>query len=237
MTLTESIAKRNTLLSEVGSFALSSQFPEDFEVYVVALELVNSSGETLRYFMFPVMPSTIDEGLNYNTNIKKTFGGISVLSSPTFVPSDITLSGSFGRRMQVLLGDTVLGLVSSFRQTVINKRLEVEFDSKVKTGYGSCKILQSICEEARSISGGPKTLILYNLALGNSYIVRPGSLRFTQSQESNMIWNYSLPLKSVAPLSTVFSSKDIVKERARLAGTSIVQKDLTRLTSKINRLI
>lgn len=238
MGVKESVLRRNDLLAKIGKYSLSTQFPEDFEVYVVALELVNSDGETLKYFIFPVMPNTLDESINFNTNIKKTLGGVSVLKTTTFIPTDITLAGSFGRRLQVLLGKEYVPIISGFKKVVDSKGQRVEFDTKVKTGYGCCKILQSICNDSKELDGGkPRTLIFYNLALGNSYVVEPMNLRFNMSMETNMIWNYSLPLKSVAPISFSYSSKEFLKERARLGRTDLVQQELSRLTSKINRFL
>lgn len=238
MALKDTVSRHRNLLEQVGKYGLSVQFPDDFEVYIVALELINSSGETLKYFIFPIMPSTIDENINFTTSIKKTFGGISVLSSTTFTPNDITLSGNFGRRLQVLLGKEYIPIIDGFKKIVSQGISKIEFDTKVKTGYGCCKVLQSICEESKTLEdGNPKTLILHNLALGNSYIVKPQSLRFTQSQDTNMIWNYSLPLKAVAPLSLAFSSKEVKIERLRLGGTDWVQQDLSRVTSKLSKFL
>ena len=238
MSVQETVEKRQEYLRNVGKFALSSMFPDDFEVYVTALELINSDGETLRYFIFPIMPNTIDEAISFNSNIKKTFGGVSVLSTTNFIPTDITLSGSFGRKFQVLLGDVISNLTDSFKKVVTGTKKTLEFDSRIKTGYGSCKVLQSILEESKTLDNGKsKTLILYNLALGNSYIVKPVSLRFTQSQETNMVWNYSLSLKSIAPLSLAFSSKKMLYERVKLGGTALLQQELSQLTSRINQVL
>jgi hypothetical protein len=48
------------LLATVGRAAIHSQFPDDFEYYLCALELVRTDDSTTEEFLvFPVMPSMI----------------------------------------------------------------------------------------------------------------------------------------------------------------------------------
>lgn len=247
----------NVLRNTVGQTGLALQFPSEFEFYMVALELCDSNMNTEYYFVFPVMPSSLSESVSIPTNIKLTNGGTTVIKNSQFVPHDITLSGNFGRSLKVLLGKgKYQELVSSFTDTVggisvksILSGVGNVFDQKTKTGYGCCKILEEIINQSkqRDANGEQRHLLFYNLAFGNSYFVEPTNLTFTQSQDSNMVWNYSLPLKAVAPLSQYLTTDQAAKRSNTqlilddyfqtrtnaLANdlTAFVNQDITKVTS------
>lgn len=217
-------------VAKAGRSLLNIRYPKEFELYMCALELLDQNNKTLQYFIFPVMPSNIEESQPEITNIKKTLGGVTVLSNSTFIPRDITLTGNFGRSFKVLLGKNVVDLVSAFKE-----RRQEEYNVSIKTGYGCCKILESIKDDAKSLTGGVKRLIFYNLALGNNYLVKPLNLKFAMSQESNMIWNYSLSLKAIAPLDDLQEST--LRERQGVVLTKTVQDSATRVTNKLISMV
>ena len=97
-------SRLNDLTANIGRAALNNLFPNDFEYYACSLELVNSKGQTVDFFTLPVMPSNISQAETSLDNIKKTTGGIVSLSTSTFEPIDIQLSGNFGRRLKLLIG-------------------------------------------------------------------------------------------------------------------------------------
>lgn len=235
----ENVARnRAVLLEQIGKAALNVQFPQEFELYVVALELVSASGKTLRYFIFPVMPSSIEEVRPELTNIKKTIGGISVVSDSSFVPKDINLAGTFGRKFRILLGEDFVEMTQSLKtgQKTLKEAAKDLFDVRAKTGYGCTKILQDIIEESKVVDEeGPRRLYFYNLALGNSYMVKPMNLRFSMSEQSNMIWQYSLQLKAVAPLDQILT--DFKDQTKQLVITSYAQKQVNRIVNNLTRTI
>lgn len=252
--LDNAIARRTAALSTIGKAALNLQYPDEFEYYMIALELMDSNFCTLQYFIFPIMPTSILERFPTITNTKKTLGGVSVVSSSQFIPTDITLSGNFGRKFKVVLGGdgaTAVDLVHSFNASgtpTVNSVLNSAnnfFDTKVKTGYGCIKILQNMIEASKQIdSSGPRYLALYNLVSNNNYFVKPGDLSISMSMESNMIWNYSLPLKSIAPLSNLISQADLQSTLKQLVVTDLLQKEtntllnsLTTITSNIQNKV
>lgn len=229
-----------SLLSGIGRSILNTKYPKEFELYMCALELIDQEGTTLRYFIFPVMPSSIEEAQPQITNIKKSLAGITVLSNLTFVPGDISLSGNFGRKFRVLLGNNYEDLISSFKnKDNISKTLKTQvFDSRIKTGYGCCKILEEIVAESKIIDEkGIRRLIFYNPALGNNYLVKPTSLKFSMSQESNMIWNYSLALKTIASLESFNSTLETKRSEERLVTTGYVQKQMGRVLSSLTSIL
>lgn len=231
MSVQQAVLNQATLLSTIGKAALNARYPNEFELYVCALELVDQAGKTMKYFIFPVNPSSMDEAQPKLTNIKKTAAGVTVLSSPTFVPIDITLTGTFGRKFKVLLGNDFVDIVQSFTTSPSAVSVDSDdngqtdvFDARVKTGYGCLKILQEIVDGADVIDeNGPRRLIFYNPAFGSSYVVKPMSFKIAMSQESNMVHNYFLSLKAIAPLDALQSAQQLQEEAATLNTTAFVQ--------------
>lgn len=239
--------KHASSLVSIGKIGLNIAYPKEFELYICALELVDEDFNTLQYFVFPTMPTNMDENQSFSSNVKKTLGGVVVINSPTFIPRDITLAGTFGRKFRVLLGDSYEELISSFKNQggkltgkSILGGIKTVFDKRVKTGYGCMKILEEIVNEANKIDPETKKarrLILHNPAIGNSYLVKPMSLKQSMSQETNMIWSYSLSLKAIANLEDIYSDEDLKKQRFRLNATSYLQKKIDAVINKVTELI
>lgn len=86
--------------------------------------------------------------------------------------------------MKFLIGKNTITAVSKYvdnqvktfkktKQFAKGKITTQTFDTNIKTGYGSFRILANIIEESKYIDNSkPRTLIFYNLALGESYVVR-----------------------------------------------------------------
>ena len=68
MALGGALSRQKNLISTLGQAGLNSLFPDDFEVYIIAFELVDSSDNTLEFFSFTIMPTniTISESENFN---------------------------------------------------------------------------------------------------------------------------------------------------------------------------
>ena len=218
------VNKVTSTITEVGRVALSSLHPNDLEYYLLSLELTYFSPDgkekTLKYFSFPVMPNSIIQTEPQITNVKKNYGGLTIINSPTFVPKDITIQGNFGRQFRVLIGNVVESFASiqstpslkegfagtknlfskTFSKNDDPQLISQELSSYIKTGYGSIKVLQAICEQSKQIDyKRPRRLYLHNPALGHSYLVKVVNLNLNQNLQSNMIWNYNLQLKAVSP--------------------------------------
>lgn len=241
MSLEGAVASRNALLTTVGKGVLNAKYPSEFELYVIALELTDVDFNTLRYFIFPVNPSSLEEAQPKLTNIKKTLSGITVLDTTTFITTDISLSGNFGRKFKVLLGSTYEDFITSFKTTVYNGEdrpvtkvtkegigngLKDIFDNRVKTGYGCTKILEEIINESRTLDEykRPKRLLFHNAAFGNSYLVKAMNVSFQQNENTNMIWNYNLQLKAIATLDSINQQKIESTQRELTIGSYIQKK-------------
>lgn len=245
MSLDNVIRNRTVLLETIGASALNVRYPKEFEVYVVALELTDSAGKTLRYFIFPVNPVGLSEVQSEITNVKKTLAGITALSNTTFVPVQINLSGNFGRKFKILLGTDYVQFLNSFKtqdgkvtsNSIGNGTLQV-FDQRTKTGYGCLKILQDIIEESKVIDEmGSRRLIFYNPAFGTSYLVKPMSFRIDMTQEMNMLHTYNLQMQAIAPLDALQDEKKMEQEAARLNKTAYIQSETNRVVNEITRIL
>lgn len=242
----ENVARRHLgVLTQIGKVGLNISHPKEFELYLCALELTDENYNTLQYFVFPVMPTNMDETQTFVSNVKKTLGGVSVLNTPTFIPRDITLAGTFGRKFRVLLGQDYTEFISSFKtvddkmtfQSALDGIFQL-FDDRVKTGYGCLKIMEEIVNSVNKVDElGSRRLILHNPAIGNSYLIKPQSLKLSQTQETNMIWSYSLSLKAIASLDHIMSSEKLEEQRVRLNATGYIQKGVDNVIDSITQIL
>lgn len=205
----------------MGSQMMANLFPNDFEWYMVALELEDSQGQTIDYLTFPITPNAITKTEPVKTNIRKSMGGVTVLTSPTFTPQEINIKGNFGRNIKFLISPGVspiganlstesgkfdLYSIQGEKNTIPMLKFP-GFALGVKTGYGVIKILQAMLSKSVGTDnfGQPMHLNFYNMALGESYrvVVPPSGYQFSQDLSNNMIWNYNLTLIAVAPLAAI----------------------------------
>ena len=211
------INKANAIGYTAAATLLSALYPVDFECYMIAFELCNSSGETLDYFTFPIMPTDLSIDEEIPVKVENTFGGVNSISSNVFVPKNISLHGNFGRQFRVLVrnkttfplydkivfGKTTDQIIQERDYGVKGiKKKEPEISNSLKTGFGSFKVLQSIINRAVEVDdkGECNKLYMYNMAYGENYLVKPINFRGSQSVSKNGIWNYELNLKAVCPL-------------------------------------
>ena len=207
----------NDLVNTVGRSTVHAIFPTDIEVYLMALELTTSTGDTIDYFVFPIMPNMISKTEPTRTTIKKTSGGTTVYTNPSYVPQEISIRGNFGRHFRIFFSPRTVpgaGLAWSTNAGVFDLyqaqnrgRLSFRtplFNAGVKTGYGATRIMKAIINKSNGIDiyGQPFRLFFYNLALGESHLVTvpPNGLTLTQNLDKNMIWEYSLNLTTLAPV-------------------------------------
>ena len=240
----------NDLLRTVGKPSLHANYPDEFELYLFAFELLSFKGETIQYFIFPDNPQAIKESHPQLNTISKTMSGVSVFSNPTFNPIQISISGTFGRRLRILVGKQTVVLAGQYANDQINsfkgnnvpkKNIKKQFDTTIKTGYGCMKILQNIVEESKLLDNGkPRTLLFYNLASGNSFVVKIMSFDINQNnKESNMLWQYDLKMVGVAPADT-FSTYDFENFKSvqqQLAVNQFAQERANNVVTFINKFV
>ena len=175
------------MAKSIGGQALASLYPNDFEWYMVALELADSDDNTIDYLTFPIMPDSISKTEPTRTNIKKSMAGVTVLSTPSYSPQEINIKGSFGRQFKILINPKPDVSINSSSKSVSAGKYHLfditkksgsisglafsNFNLNVKTGYGVMKILQAMASKSVGLDdkGKPLRLYFYNMALGESY--------------------------------------------------------------------
>jgi hypothetical protein len=242
MALNGIVSDFRSRLSTLGEIGLNALFPQDFEFYMVALELVNSRGNTEEYFSFPVLPSNIREQSTEITNIKKTAGGIVVIDNDSFVTKDITMSGTFGRNFKLLVnggGDRIefAGISLSFSGGRPDLAIErPDFSRIAKTGYGCTKILEKIKNKSVMLdnNGKPYSLYLYNPVLGNNYVVKFIDIITSQSEDvNNRIPKYEITLRAIASLDSIGQGGAV--DLVRNTSASAIQKSLNNGLNGVRR--
>lgn len=244
----------NQLLNTVGRSALNALYPYDIEVYLMALELVDSNGDTIDYLAFPIMPDSITKTEPKRTNIKKTVNGITVLSSNTYIPEEIIIKGNFGRNFKILISPKEPGVngvafstsrgvydlttANSFTNSLVFR--PPFFNIGIKTGYGAFRILKAIISKANGIdkNGKPFRLFLYNLALGESHLVAvsPAGFVGNQSVDKNMIWQYTLNLTTLAPLEALKSELG-QSSLGRVLSTNVIQQGVNTVANELVNVV
>lgn len=246
------IQTASNLIQKIGRSALAALYPNDFEVYICSLELVDSQGNTIDFFTFPVSPESISKTEPKKTQIKQTAGGTTVLTSTVYVPEEISIRGNFGRTFKILLdigtsGTSLSGAAFSLSAAKYalyqiqgkdtSSIKNSSFDLGVKTGFGCIKMLKGIISKSNGVDslGLPFRLYFYNLAFGESYLVTipPAGITFSQNMSKNMIWEYNLNMTAIAPLEAVLGegkSKTAIKKMCA-AGT--IQKSINDLAKTV----
>ena len=244
-----------SLAQQLGMQTLSSVYPYDFEWYMCALELTDSKDQTIDYLAFPIQPDSIQKSEPTRNNIKKSMAGVTVLSNDAYIPQDITIRGSFGRQFKLLLNvkeikgknsqySTVNGVYSLYQKAGASAINYPSFNIAAKNGYGIIKILQAIVNKSVGLDdeGKPFKLYFYNMALGESYLVAipPSGAQFSQDVSKNMVWSYSITMKTLAPLDAVREeqSGSLRKElsaTAVAAGVSMVAQGVNDIMMEIGK--
>lgn len=245
----QSIANKvKTLTQQVGGAALHHLFPHDIEYYYIALELVNSRGQSVEFFGFPILPSNIQETKPEIKNIKKSGGGVTVLKTSNFIPRDILLQGNFGRQFKFLLGGELIDFAAlsfssqtgNFGSNVVSgiKQTFQQLDPKIKSGYGCIKILESIINKSQDLdeNGESYRLYLYNPVLGNNYLVEVLSSSFSMNEnEANRIPHYNVSLKAIAPLDQITTRDNYENSLLRNLSFDLITKGVNRVGNNLKR--
>lgn len=232
MSLLSAIDKQQSLLNSIGRSGLNSLFPKDFELYIVSFELVDSLDNTLELFVFPIMPDNMTITEPEITNIKKTNRGVVSLKTDSFIPKDISLSGNFGRNLKILIRDKIVDFKAFAGGLGLFKS---EFQGpNIKTGFGAINVMRDILDGSKLLDtkGNPCRLYFYNFAFGENYVVEVMDKTFSQNKDSsNLIWNYNITLKAVAPIDNTVRTASSLKSIVRASN---LQKNINVLSSLIN---
>lgn len=195
---------------KVGKSALHAVVPDDFEYYLLSLELLDSSLNREGFISFTVMPEQIIENHSPIQSVTKTHQGIISVFSDTFAPVDLNIAGTFGRKFRLVSqlqdpydASKLTNFLNMSLGKLGNSLLGGNLSLGVKSGYGLTKVLEHMLKAAnqRDATNKPRWLILRNYAFNTAYIVDPISFSFSQNQGNNMMWYYSMNLRAVADYS------------------------------------
>ena len=234
---------------------LVAKYPRELETYFIALELTTADNEMIDYFTFPVMPSSISKPETKTTTVQHSLSGTTVLNKDGYTPTDITITGNFGRTFKFVLNDntdlTLKALSYSiqdgaFTANQINANdLNVSYpviSEQVKTGYGCIKILQSIIDKstAHDEQGRTFRLYFYNPALGEAYLVVPTKtpLTFIQNEQNlNMVWQYTLTLTILADMADVSFTNNDNRSLSKAISKANTQKSIQNAANSIGHYL
>ena len=211
-----------------------------------SLSLRNRNMEEVAYMSFPVMPNNIMESQQAVASVTKTNKGIVTQFNSSFNPKDISIQGTFGRKLRLILGNKefVPKAEAGFAmaQKFFNGNIGINggiagTDLLIKTGYGLTKMMQRILDAAYAgDDDGPYIVVFTNYAFNTSYVVEPLQRSFSQSTENNMIWYYNVEMKAVSDWSDLSKGENIGKFMGQVAANA-VSNTLTKVLNSAMRLI
>lgn len=198
------VERQREAVAVLGRAGMHALLPDLFEYYMCSLELLSDGGETKGFLMFPVMPSNIVETKTSLVSIQKTQSGIVTLFNKSFAPRDISIQGTFGRKVRLITGVEVHDDESSWftKAAMGDMGFGVMGNNLlIKTGYGLIKMMERMTDRLYEMDemGRPHIMVFTNYALNTQYVVEILQRSFTQSQETNAIWYYNLEMKAIAP--------------------------------------
>ena len=232
----------NALVS-VGRAGLHALSPDNFEYYMCSFELLDGYGNTVGFMTFPVLPNNISETKSQTLSITKTNSNVVTLFNPSFTPRDISIQGTFGRKLRIVQAKEPKN--SENEENSFNKVANGELGIGVlrdkmlfKTGFGMVKLMERLTDKLYELdyNGNPHILIFTNYALNTRYVVEVLQRSFTQSTENNMMWFYNLEMKAVADANEVGYPDDKRKMLMSVFANSTAQAigniltDITKLT-------
>lgn len=231
----------------MGKSALHCIMPDDIELYLCALELVDCNNTRVGFLSFSVMPEQISESFTPIQTMIKTHSGVVTTFNGSFSPIDIQIAGTFGRKFRLLLNyiDPKIqtskglgGMVSGNNFLSLNMGSIAGVNVGVKSGYGMTKILEHIMKYSTKVdvNGKPYYLKFFNYSLNTAYIVDVVNFSTSQSLANNCMWNYSMNLRAVCPLYSV-NIKDKLKDVLSQVAANSIANSVTNMVNSMTRLI
>lgn len=213
---------------------LHTKFPNDFEYYLVAVE-VRDYGASIDKpvikgsLIFPVNPERIILMEKKLSKLTKTFKGVVINEFETFVPFPINLSGTFGRKLRMLYGSKLSSKGAEFDATY-KAGVQGKTLASFKTGYGVLKELQHLFQLSRMSNekGKPYRTIFYNLMFSSVYIVELQEFKPTMTQDKNRLWYYDLQMMVVSPYSQSSYEELVGDEMKRIMTYNAIEKGLNK---------
>lgn len=193
---------KGLLATNEGKILLNTLFPNDFEYYMLAFDLIDSDDKVIERVSFPVMPNEMTINEYKIQTVTKTASGVTTTVNDSYVPQTISISGTFGRRLRAYSGleSNLFAGISSLRSSDLSFKKTIAVSPTVRTGFGHIKNLEEIYKKStrQNDRGKPYRIIMYNLAFNQVAYIEFESATFSQTMDNNMMWNYSMQIKTVA---------------------------------------
>ena len=225
----------------IGKSALHALAPDNYEYYMCSLELIDKSFKQVGFISFVVMPNNISESIQPIQSQVKTKDGMVTMFNDSFAPVNISLHGTFGRKLRLVTG--VVNPNSNKEkgwQNFFNGNMGRAFfgmKSSWLSGYGLTRILKYILDESTKLDsdGRPYVLLFNNYAFNTSYVVDVVNYSFNQSTENNMLWYYEVSLKGIAPASAVRPKTKRIGQLLATVASNALAKSLTNIVKDVKR--
>lgn len=210
---------------------LHNIYPEDFEYYLCAFELVDAKSlKTLSYVTLPIMPDNIKMTYQNIQSTSKTSNGVVTIENFSFNPRQISLIGNFGRKMKLVDTNFELTQFSNSVYGAIRKKLNhvLDFNANVKTGYGMVKLLEKFIEFAKTNSTeSPVLLFFYCFAYNYNFLVQPLNFNVSQNRNMNMIWEYEITMTALAPASEILRTDDYKQTLSKFLKRDVIKSGVS----------
>ena len=221
---------------------LNTLFPNNFELYFVALELVNSLRVTTDRFVFPINPTSISAPEQNIANVQKTAGGIVSNYVTSTSPNQIVISGHFGRDFKVSVMNRanynefkkIENIVDAWQNT------KIFVSETILTGFGCYNALKRIFEKSRQLdeSGKPYRTIFYNLVYSSANYVQLKTLDSSMTFDKNRIHTYQLTMQKLGAIGTQNTIKGaIIRGQTAIAAITEVAQSVSNSLNNITNQI
>jgi hypothetical protein len=180
--------------------------------YVLHIELENKVTKEIEDFLdFPIMPQQIELTSEFMTTVTKTQGSTVVISNSSYMPTIMTISGTFGDKNVVdtygVIPDNIAIGSSGNPIDAISVTLDKYYrDSNATTGqsetvpltmtgYAILKYFDALLEKHRK--SDLYNLNVFNLTFDQQMTVMPIKKDFSITADKNGLWFYSVTFQSV----------------------------------------
>ena len=173
--------------------------------YVLHIELENKvTKEIVDFLDFPIMPQQIELTSEFMTTVTKTQGSTVVVSNNSYMPTIMTISGTFGNKNVVDVYDKIYDIrnLDSIKVTMDNIYNDPEATSGKEevvplamTGYAVLKYFDALLEKHRL--SDLYNLNIFNLTFDQQFTCVALKKDFNMTVDKNGLWFYSVTFQSV----------------------------------------
>lgn len=172
--------------------------------YVLHIELENKvTKEIVDFLDFPIMPQQIELTNEFMTTVTKTQGSTVVISNNSYMPTIMTISGTFGNKNVV---DVYRKIPESETLKISTTRDFYYRDSEatsgksenelgIMTGYAILKYFDALLEKHRL--SDLYNLNIFNLTFDQQFTCVALKKDFNMTVDKNGLWFYSVTFQSV----------------------------------------